>query len=203
MRKKALIRTLPEDRVLADFFVDTARTVALGKPVPGAVAKNFDTGNCAALGLFILALDDWEMSQFDDAESLFQAFLASDPKPPYDWEADYKPLAGKYTADLAAYEKVAAGVAAAGDLQKEKQAMEDLKALKSGLQVPGRLPEKLALMEADLQKKIADAARPRKSAAPTQLAGAARPGGKSSRRRESKIRFLPAWLPIRGSAGCD
>ena len=36
------------ERALANFFLDTARTVALGQPVSGSVAKNFDTGNCAA-----------------------------------------------------------------------------------------------------------------------------------------------------------
>jgi eukaryotic-like serine/threonine-protein kinase len=154
LAEKGVYSDAPEDRALADFFVDTARTVALGEPVAGTAAKNFDSDNFAALGLFILALDDWEMSHFDDADSLFQAFLASDPKQPYDWVAEYKPLAGKYTADLAAFKKVAAGAEAAGDLKKQKQAMEDLQALKSGLQVPGRLPEKLALIEADLQKKI-------------------------------------------------
>ena len=154
LAEKGVYSDAPEDRTLANFFVDTGRTVALGEAVSGTVAKNFDTGNCAALGLFILALDDWEMSDFDDAEVLFQAFLASDPKQPYDWVAGYKPLAGKYIADFAAYKQVTAGIAAAGDLQKEKQAMEDLRTLKGGLQVPGRLTEKLELTEADLQKKI-------------------------------------------------
>lgn len=154
LAEKGVYSDAPEDRVLADFFVDTARTVALGQPVSGAAAKNFDSGSFAALGLFILALDDWEMSHFNDAESLFQEFLASDPKQPYDWVAEYKPLASKYIADLAAFKKVAAGADAADDLKKQKQAMEDLQALKSGLQVPGRLPEKLAAIEAGLQKKI-------------------------------------------------
>ena len=154
LAEKGAYSDAPEDRDLANFFVDTARTIGLGQPVPSAAAKNFDSGNCAALGLFILALEDWEMSRFDDADSLFQAFLASDPKPPYNWIAEYKPLAGKYTADLAAFKKVTATVEAAGDLKQQKQAMEDLQALKKGLQVPGRLPDKLPDIEAALQKKI-------------------------------------------------
>ena len=159
----------PEDRALANFFVDTSRTVALAQPVPGAVAKNFDSGNYASLGLFILALDDWEMSRFDDADSLFQAFVASDPKQPYDWITGYKPLAGKYTADLAAFKKASAAADAANDLKKEKQAMDDLETLKKGLQVQGRLPEKLALVEADLQKKI-DAAEAEEKRRADQIA---------------------------------
>jgi hypothetical protein len=145
----------PEDRALANFFVDTARAVALGKPVPGATAKSFDTDNCAALGLFIYALNDWEMSQFEEAQPLFDAFLAADPKQPYDWIAEYKPLAYKYTSDFSAYKKLMATVAAATDLQDEKKALQNLQELRGGLQVPGRLPEKLALIETDLQKKIA------------------------------------------------
>lgn len=154
LAEKGAYSDAPEDRTLANFFLDTARTIGLGQPVPGAAAKNFDSGNYAALGLFILGLDDWEMSHFDDADSFFQAFLASDPKQPYDWVAAYKPLAGKYTADLAAFKKVTATVDAAGNLKQQKQAMEDLQALKKGLQVPGRLPERLPEIEVALQKKI-------------------------------------------------
>ncbi len=155
LAEKGVYSDAPEDRAVANFFVDTARTMALGKPVPGAVAKDFNTSDCNALGLFIFALNDWEMSQFDDADPLFQAFLAADSKQPYDWVAEYKPLAYKYASDFSAYKKLMATIAAADGLQKQKQALEDLQALKSGLQIPGRLPEKLALIEADLQKKIA------------------------------------------------
>ncbi|HWB60671.1 MAG TPA: hypothetical protein VG733_14345, partial [Chthoniobacteraceae bacterium] len=154
LAEKGVYSDAPEDRVLAGFFVDTARTVALGQPVPGAAAKNFDSGNFAALGLFILGVDDWEMGHLDDADVFFQAFVASDPKPPYEWVVQYKPIAGKYTADLAAFKKVCANVDAADNLKKEKQAMEDLQALKGGLQIPGQIPGKVAVIEAALQKKI-------------------------------------------------
>ena len=144
----------PEDRTLANFFVETARTVAVGDTVSGSASKDFSTDNCSPLGLFVYGLNDWEMSQFDDAVPLFQAFLATDPKEPNDWIAEYNPLADKYTADYAGYKKVAAEIAVAGNLAKEKEAMDDLHALNGRLQIPGRLPEKLVVIEADLQKKI-------------------------------------------------
>lgn len=145
----------PEDRVLANFFVSAAHDVASAKPVPADAAGDFTSGGSASLGLLILAVDDWEQSQFDDANALFQQFLAAEPKAPYGWIADYKPLAQKYAADYDAYKKLADAIGSATTLPQQKVMLDTLHAVQGSLQVPGRLPEKLAGIESDLQKKIA------------------------------------------------
>jgi len=155
LRDEGAFSPAPEERTLANFFVNVGRVATSGKPVPTAISSEYDPNNCEALGLLVFGLSDWEMSRFDEAVTLFQAFIAADPKPPYDWIAEYKPLVQKYIADFDSYKKVTALIKDADTLEKETAAFQHLRTLENSLQVPGRLTEKLAGLEPDLQAKIA------------------------------------------------
>lgn len=157
LQQGGLFSTAPEERNLAKFFVDVGEAVSAGKPITAAtLGDQYDPGNCGALGLLIFALADWQQSHFDEANGLFQAFIAADPKPPYDWIADYKPIAQKYVTDFDAFQKTAAEVKAADTLQKETDALKNVQDLEGRIHFAG-LKDQLARMETELNGKIAAA----------------------------------------------
>ena len=119
------------------------------------LGAQYNSGNCEAIGLLVAALDDWELSHFEDASALFRDFVASDPKPPYDWIAQYKPLAQKYVADYDAYKKITAEIQSADTAQKQTDVLEDLRVFKSNIHIPGKLASDLLQTETELQNKVA------------------------------------------------
>ena len=144
----------PEDRTLANFFVSVGRTASSTGPFPLSQAAQYNRGNCEAVGLLIGGLDDWELSDFEDACELFRDFVSSDPKPPYDWIAQYKPLAQKYVADYDAYKKITAEIKSADTAQKQTDALEDLQVFKTNIHIPGKLASDLLQTETELQAKV-------------------------------------------------
>jgi hypothetical protein len=154
LEQDGVFSAAPEDRTLANFFVNTGRLIAIAKPVPPQDAMQFSPENCEAFGVFIFALADREMSDFDESEQLFQAFLAADPKSPYEWVRDYKPLARKNVADFEDYKKIAAEIKDADTLEKKTKALEDLHAFNTGSRVSGKFVEMLQHVEVDLKTGI-------------------------------------------------
>jgi hypothetical protein len=170
LQQRGLFSLDPADRVQANFFVETGRLVSEGKPVPPAVIKSVDPDGCEALGLFIFALHDWQMSDFDDAGPLLRAFLNTNPQPPFAWIAEYKPVAKKYLADFDAYKSASVHIQSADTLEKKSAALEALRALKSPPLMPGRLQEKLLQMGDALEKEIATGKKVREEKEAARLA---------------------------------
>ena len=145
----------PEAKVLANFFVETGQIIASGRAVPVSETMTANPADFGALTLIISALNDWQMSRFDDAGALFRAYLHSEPQPPYAWISDYKPVARIFMAKYDAYKKVSSEIAAAKDLNGKKTALEHLKALTSGHQARGKLTIKLEEIQKTLETEIA------------------------------------------------
>ena len=88
-----------------------------------------------------------------DAGSLFALYLSSTPKEPFQWVADYKPIAQVYADQEAAYEKVSAAAAAANTPEKRADALKQVQDLKA--HTKGKLAVQLGKFEQDLQKTSA------------------------------------------------
>jgi len=144
------------DKSLENFFPEVGRLLSSDNPVTPDLANNYDSGNSEAVALFLFALHDWQLSQFDEAEALFRAFLKSEPKPDFKWISDYKPIAENYLKDLNAYRKITAKIAAAGTQQAREDVLQEMQGIHSPPMQPGKLPELLQKLQADLKKKFAD-----------------------------------------------
>ncbi len=68
-----------------------------------------------ALAPLLFALKDWTLGKFADAGKLFAQYLNSAPKDPFQWVADYKPIAQKYADQEAAFEQSRPPPSAAAD----------------------------------------------------------------------------------------
>lgn len=153
LKNAGMYSTDPKALALANLFVDLGSKLSEQKSLPKTIVKYYDPKTCEALSLFVFAVFDWQMSDFDDAGPLFYAFLASTPQEPFAWISEYKPIAKKYAADYAAYQPVADKIKAADTAQKKNEALKELRMLKGSLRVPGKLSEKLNELETELQQK--------------------------------------------------
>lgn len=153
LRARGMFATDPANKTLANFFVETARLAEDEKPLPATVVKNYSETNVEALALFIFALKDWELGQFDDANQILAAFLASTPEPPYGWISDYKPFAQKYADEFAAYQKLNTEAAGANTAEQRAAVIEQLKALSASAH--GRMVARLGEMQQELEQKTA------------------------------------------------
>ena len=135
-------------RALANFFVETGRSLATPDRIPASVAKDWNQDTFENLALLLFGLKDWELGAFKDADALFKSFLDGKPAGPYDWITEYAPIARKATHDYALYaplrERVQAGsadkVALRADLGKAREL----------LQTSGKLVEEFSAAEAAL-----------------------------------------------------
>jgi DNA-directed RNA polymerase subunit RPC12/RpoP len=157
----------PSDKTLANFFAESGRLLSADAPVTPDVAANYNSGNVEALAFFLYALHDWQLSQFDDAEALFQAFLKTQPVADSEWISEFKPTAKKYLADLDAYKKIKARIASVGTTQARSDVLQELQGMKSPPLQPGKLPDILLELQAGLEQKVAgeSAAEAQKQAA--------------------------------------
>ncbi len=103
LEKAGPFSTNPDDKPLADFFVQTAHTMnapeavsARSLPAPKPQAPD-------AFGLFLFAAKDWQQSDFANASALFDQFAATQSTGAFAWVNDYKPLAEKFRADYRVY----------------------------------------------------------------------------------------------------
>jgi hypothetical protein len=167
IEQRSHFSTDPADKGLIDFFTKVGTAMRGANSITPAMGTAYALDSEEALGPFIYGLKDWNISKFEDAGGLFALYLASTPKPPFEWVADYKPIAQKYADDEAAYEKVSAELAAANTPDKRTAALKDLDDLKS--KVKGKLAARLDRIE-KLSKK----------GGPTAAPEAAAPGAASS-----------------------
>jgi hypothetical protein len=143
----------PADKALVDFFAKIGGAMRGGNSITAAAGTSYALDSEEALGPLILALKDWNLGKFEDAGSLFALYLSSTPKDPFQWAADYKPIAQKYADNEAAYEKVSAAATAADTPDKRADALKQVDDLMG--RVKGKLATRLGRMELDLKKRSA------------------------------------------------
>ena len=175
---RAIFKSLHEDGLfsnddaqlpLANFFVEAGRFLATDQTIPANVAGNWKQNTFEDLALLLFGLKDWEMSDFDDANTLFDAFLAGKPAEPYGWIAEYAPIARKATHDYALYapleERLKAGAGDKAALQ------EDFTKAQAQLQTSGKLVEAFFAAESELNSGNPPALAATNSPAPTATSG--------------------------------
>jgi hypothetical protein len=144
----------PSDATLVNFFTKVGNAIASGGAVSVAEANHYGLDSVEALAPFLFALNDWSFGKFGDSASMFALYLSSTPKDPFQWIADFKPIAQKYADDEAAYEKVVAAAGAAGSPDQRADALKQAQDLHA--RVKGRMASEIARIEAGLKKKSAD-----------------------------------------------
>ena len=135
---------------LANFFVETGRLVAEPKPVPAGVLKNWDKDTVENMALLLFGLKDWSMGNFDDANAIFEAYLAGKPPAPYGWIGDYEPIARRCVHDYAIY-------APLSDKRKDpgvdpKELRTEFTKARNQLQTSGKMVEAFFAAESELDK---------------------------------------------------
>ncbi|HEX4086187.1 MAG TPA: hypothetical protein VHY22_14825, partial [Chthoniobacteraceae bacterium] len=141
------------DSTLVKFFAHVAETMTAHGPVKPDQASLYASDNVEALGPFIFAMKDWDLGHFTEAGKLLGQYLDSDPKEPFQWVADYKPVAQVYSDSIDRYEKIAALAAAADTPEKRADALKQAQDLQA--QSKGKMAEALGKVAGEIQKKSA------------------------------------------------
>ncbi len=141
------------DQPLVDFFSKVAASLQAKGPISPSAGSAYDLNSVQALAPLLFALKDWNLQRFGDAGKLLSLYLSSSPADPFQWVADYKPIAQKYADDEAAYEKVVAVAAAADTPDKRADAIKQIGELEG--RVKGKLAERLGKIANELKKKSA------------------------------------------------
>jgi serine/threonine protein kinase len=141
----------PSDSALVSFFSKVSAAMRGGGAISPAAGSDYGMDSEEALAPLLFALKDWNLDKFEDAGRLFAIYLTSTPKDPFQWVADFKPIAQKYADDEAAYEKVSALAAAADTPDKRAGALKQVEDLQA--RVKGRLAAPLGKMANDLKQQ--------------------------------------------------
>ena len=144
--KSGLFSTSRGDHALAEFFVETAKT--LNKS--GAIAAN-NAGNNEAFANLLFAFKDFDQGDFTNAAAFLEQFLTA--QSPARWIPEYKPLARKYLDDLQLYNSWKNNVKTSNASELRKS-IEDLHATGTRLQTRGRLAEQIKKDAAQLTSQL-------------------------------------------------
>jgi len=144
----------PTEHDLATFFVDTA-TKAIGKdPIKPEAVASLDRGSYEALALFIFAIRDWSLADYDDSWQLFRQFTLCTPQERNGWISEYKSLASPYLVEINAFRGASDTAKAANSLDSRQRALQLVKDTEAHLRLGSNFPAQLKALEEDLQKKI-------------------------------------------------
>jgi hypothetical protein len=164
--------TAPDQKKLANFFVQAGRMLSRSESVGERAADTWNKDTFADIALFLFGLKDWEAGEFADAAKLFHAYLAGKPSRPYQWMTDYQPIARNFEHDYKLYaplnEKLTKSPA-------DPALKADFAAARAKLQTTGKMVEAFYAAEAGLDVRIARAAAttPTPARAPAGNAGTA------------------------------
>ncbi len=144
----------PTEHDLATFFVDTA-TKANGKdPIKPDAVASLDRGSYEAFALFIFAIRDWSLADYDDSWQLFRQFTLCTPQDRNGWISEYKTLASPYLVEINAFRGASDTAKAANSLESRQRALQLVKDTEAHLRLGSQFPAQLKALEDDLQKNI-------------------------------------------------
>ena len=87
------------DRSLAEFFTETSKLLGTSESIPANTSVRGEDG-AQTFGSLLFAFKDFDRGDFANAAAFLEQFVGAQPRSPYAWIADYKPLAQKYLDDL-------------------------------------------------------------------------------------------------------
>jgi hypothetical protein len=143
----------PADKPLVDFFAKMGAFMQGGGGISPGAAQEFQMDSVQALAPLLFALKDWDLGNFDQAGKLFSIYLNSAPGDPFQWVADFKPIAQKYADEANAYAEAAAAAKAADRPETRAAALKELQELRA--RVKGKLESKVADMADALKRQSA------------------------------------------------
>jgi serine/threonine protein kinase len=155
LASRGIFGKTPEDRKLAQFFVDLGKQLETDQPLAPGVAKDLDKSTYESIALLLYGLKDWELGKVDDAASLFRQFRSVSPAPPYQWISDYKELVAPYINDYTVYQSAADRAKDATTPQKRQETLEPVRTAKGELKLKSELPERIDALTKDLEVQIA------------------------------------------------
>jgi predicted RNA-binding Zn-ribbon protein involved in translation (DUF1610 family) len=140
---------------MSAFFIDTADKLAGDTAVERTVAVNYQKSSYEAIALFLFALKDWQLGNFDEASALFRQFSNARPEAPYAWIADYRPLSDQFIAAYSEFSNIAEKLRKADTLEKKKGEIEDAKISLAEMKNKGRLAERLGEVIKSIEQSVA------------------------------------------------
>ena len=145
------------ERLLASFFVEAGKQLATPqKRIPSSITRLYSNTNFEAFGLLCFALHDWEIGEFEDASSIFDAFLKANIPESDSWIEDYKPLAAEYYGDCNLLTAIEKALPAAIDAASAQTLVEKVRSARESLQTRGRGAARLEAIERQLIAKGAN-----------------------------------------------
>ena len=154
LEKAGPFSTKAEEKSLADFFPQTARTMNAAEPVPATVARVPAAAGPQVFALFLFAVKDWQQSDFANAAGLFEQFQRSQSVGAYTWINDYKPVAEKFLADYRVYADWKNQAQSFKGREQITAAVTALRAAQGKLQLRGRLNEAFKDEETKLVRQL-------------------------------------------------
>jgi len=146
----------PAEHDLATFFVETAAK-AIGKdPIKSDAVASLDRGSYEAFALFVFAIRDWSLADYDDSWQLFRQFTLCTPQDRNGWISEYKALASPYLVEINAFRGASDTAKAANSLDSRQRALQLVKDTEAHLRLGSQFPAQLKALEGDLQKKITE-----------------------------------------------
>ncbi len=156
LRKQGLYAKEGPPLKLANFFVETGRFLADAKPIPASVLASWDKDSFENMALLLFGLKDWALGNFEDADAIFQAYLAGKPPEPYRWIGDYEPVVRRCAHDYALYAPLRGKLKDRAADPKELRG--EFTKARNQLQTSGKMVEAFFAAEADLNKENVPAA---------------------------------------------
>ncbi len=144
----------PAEKVLATFFVDTARKAGGQEPIKMEAVAGLDRSNYEAFSLFVFGIRDWSLGAYDDAWNLFRQFTLCTPQDRHAWISEYKGLASPYLVEIDSVRGANETARAASSLEARQRALQLVKDTQEHLRLGSRFPAQLKALADDLQKKI-------------------------------------------------
>jgi hypothetical protein len=145
-----------DERKMSQFFIDLGTKLDSVKPIPASVAKDYDKAGYESIALFLFALKNWHLGEFEESAKLLRQFQSATPASPYQWIADYKPLMAPYLDDTAVFRSVADLLKPDDEAGKKPEAISALRSARQKLKLSGKLRTKLAEAADKLEKNLAE-----------------------------------------------
>lgn len=153
LEKAGPFSTKPEDKPLADFFVQAAHTMNVPEAVSFRALPPPKPQAPDAFAFFLFAAKDWQQSDFANASALFDQFAATQSTGAFVWVNDYKPLAEKFRADYRVYADWKSQAQKFTGREQITAALTTLRTAQGKLQLRGKLLDAFKDEEAKIQER--------------------------------------------------
>ncbi len=137
----------PEDRGLAEFFLNVANLAGRDFNAVDGVIKDYGSQDYQALGLLVTGLKEWDATRFENAGKLFDAFLSLEQTGQWTWINNYKPLVQRYMEDYNATKDLIGEIKRASTPAARNALAPKLEGARMNLMVRSKLSDYLAAQE--------------------------------------------------------